>query len=172
MITVALHPLSSREYGLGTHSRPLNRHGCVCPSNFERKDHWDDRRNSMCHGFSFFSTAPDPQVEFDLHFTDTASIPLSTIVLFNYPVPGFAKLPFSLMISLGLFLSGVGGNLILVSLRTLIYSAHRLSSQLQNPRPGQNNISRVSRDDNQHTPHTYLSSFRDSFHHGLASPTC
>ena len=93
----------------------------------------------MCHDFSLFPTVPDPQIEFDLHYTDTASTPLSTVVLFNYPFPGFAKLPFSLMISLGLFLSGVGGNLVLVSLRTLIYSAHRLSSQLQNPRPAQDN---------------------------------
>ncbi|KAF9651396.1 hypothetical protein BDM02DRAFT_3110846 [Thelephora ganbajun] len=44
-----------------------------------------------------------PQVEFDLSYTDTAFISLSTTVLFNYPFPGFAKLPLSLMISLELF---------------------------------------------------------------------
>jgi len=44
-----------------------------------------------------------PQVEFDLNYTDTAFISLSTTALFNYPFPGFAKLPLSLMISLELF---------------------------------------------------------------------
>ena len=50
-----------------------------------------------------------PQVEFDLSYTDTAFISLSTTVLFNYPFPGFAKLPLSLIISLELFSCKVGG---------------------------------------------------------------
>lgn len=44
-----------------------------------------------------------PQVQFDLNYTDTAFISLSTTVLFNYPFPSFAKLPLSLIISLELF---------------------------------------------------------------------
>ncbi|KAF9778184.1 maintenance of mitochondrial morphology protein 1 [Thelephora terrestris] len=44
-----------------------------------------------------------PQVEFDLNYTDTAFISLSTTALFNYPFPGFAKLPLSLIIALELF---------------------------------------------------------------------
>jgi len=48
-----------------------------------------------------------PQVEFDLNYTDTILISLSTTVLFNYPFPGFAKLPLSLVISLELFSSKI-----------------------------------------------------------------
>lgn len=44
-----------------------------------------------------------PQVQFDLNYSDTAFISLSTTVLLNYPFPGFAKLPLSLIISLELF---------------------------------------------------------------------
>lgn len=53
-----------------------------------------------------------PQVEFDLSYTDTAFISLSTTVLFNYPFPGFAKLPLSLIISLELFSCRVSDDLI------------------------------------------------------------
>ena len=49
-----------------------------------------------------------PQVEFDLSYTDTAFISLSTNALLNYPFPGFAKLPLSLVISLELFSCKVG----------------------------------------------------------------
>jgi len=45
------------------------------------------------------------EVEFDLTYTDTASISLSTSVLFNYPLPAFARLPLSLVISVELFSS-------------------------------------------------------------------
>ena len=55
-------------------------------------------------------TFAQPQVEFDLSYTDTAYISLSTTVLFNYPFPGFAKLPLSLMISLELFSCKVSGS--------------------------------------------------------------
>ena len=61
-----------------------------------------DRRNLQ---LTFFQ----PQVEFDLSYTDTAFISLSTTVLFNYPFPGFAKLPLSLIISLELFSCKVSG---------------------------------------------------------------
>jgi len=54
-------------------------------------------------------TSVQPQVEFDLSYTDTALISLSTTVLFNYPFPGFAKLPLSLIISLEFFSCKVGG---------------------------------------------------------------
>jgi maintenance of morphology protein 1 len=54
-------------------------------------------------------------VEFDLNYTDTAFISLSTTALFNYPFPGFAKLPLSLIIALELFSCKAGGGLILVS---------------------------------------------------------
>ena len=45
-----------------------------------------------------------------MNYTDTAFISLSTTVLFNYPFPGFAKLPLSLIISLELFSCKVGGD--------------------------------------------------------------
>ena len=61
-----------------------------------------DRQNPQ---LTFFQ----PQVEFDLSYTDTAFISLSTTVLFNYPFPGFAKLPLSLIISLELFSCKVSG---------------------------------------------------------------
>ena len=61
-----------------------------------------DRQNLQ---LTFFQ----PQVEFDLSYTDTAFISLSTTVLFNYPFPGFAKLPLSLIISLELFSCKVSG---------------------------------------------------------------
>jgi maintenance of morphology protein 1 len=54
-------------------------------------------------------TFAQPQVEFDLSYTDTAFISLSTTVVFDYPFPGFAKLPLSLIISLELFSCKVGG---------------------------------------------------------------
>ena len=57
-------------------------------------------------------TSVQPQVEFNLNYTDTAYISLSTTVLFNYPFPGFAKLPLSLMISLELFSCKVGDALL------------------------------------------------------------
>ncbi|KAF9778153.1 hypothetical protein BJ322DRAFT_1093309 [Thelephora terrestris] len=45
----------------------------------------------------------NPQVEVDLNYTDTASISVSTTALLNFPFPGFAKLPVSLVVSLELF---------------------------------------------------------------------
>lgn len=77
----------------------------------------------MCRNYFFLQRAkstPDlsfkPQVEFDLNYTDTAFISLSTTVLFNYPFPGFAKLPLSLMISLELFSCKVSDSWVLISL--------------------------------------------------------
>ena len=63
-------------------------------------------------------TLLQPQVEFDLNYTDTAFISLSTTVLFNYPFPGFAKLPLSLIISLELFSCKVSVTGIMLSLRS------------------------------------------------------
>ncbi|KAI0322674.1 hypothetical protein OF83DRAFT_545778 [Amylostereum chailletii] len=45
----------------------------------------------------------EPQLEFDLVYTDTISVSLSTAYLFNYPMFAFARLPVSLTISLSLF---------------------------------------------------------------------
>ena len=61
------------------------------PRNLERKDYRDYRRNCMRH--NFFSpdtldarlTLFQPQMEFDLNYTDTAFISLSTTVTFNCP---------------------------------------------------------------------------------------
>ncbi|KAA1471560.1 hypothetical protein DENSPDRAFT_837581 [Dentipellis sp. KUC8613] len=47
------------------------------------------------------------ETEFDLTYTDTVSISLSTAYLFNYPKSAFARLPVSLTISLSLFASRV-----------------------------------------------------------------
>ncbi|KAI0700900.1 maintenance of mitochondrial morphology protein 1 [Cytidiella melzeri] len=49
----------------------------------------------------------DPQIEVDMHYTDTISISFSTSVLLNYPFPSFARLPISLTISLSLFSSTI-----------------------------------------------------------------
>ncbi|EKM50627.1 uncharacterized protein PHACADRAFT_213526 [Phanerochaete carnosa HHB-10118-sp] len=45
----------------------------------------------------------EPQIEVDMHYTDTISISFSTSVLLNYPFPSFARLPVSLTISLSVF---------------------------------------------------------------------
>lgn len=45
----------------------------------------------------------EPQIEVDMHYTDTVSISFSTSVLLNYPFPSFARLPISLTISLSVF---------------------------------------------------------------------
>jgi len=47
------------------------------------------------------------QIEFDVAYTDTISVALSTSCLFNYPLPSFARLPVSLTISLSLFKSSI-----------------------------------------------------------------
>lgn len=46
-------------------------------------------------------------IEFDMTYTDTISMSLSTSYLFNYPMSSFARLPVSLTISLSLFESKV-----------------------------------------------------------------
>ncbi|KAG2350535.1 maintenance of mitochondrial morphology protein 1 [Suillus weaverae] len=46
-------------------------------------------------------------IEFDMSYTDTISVSLSTSYLFNYPMSSFARLPVSLTISLSLFESKV-----------------------------------------------------------------
>ncbi|KAI0068263.1 hypothetical protein BV25DRAFT_1834508 [Artomyces pyxidatus] len=43
------------------------------------------------------------EIEFDLEYTDTVSVSLSTAYLFNYPTVGFARLPVSVTISLSVF---------------------------------------------------------------------
>jgi len=48
-----------------------------------------------------------PNTEFDLHYTDTISVSLSTSYLFNYPMTSFARLPISLTISLSLFQASI-----------------------------------------------------------------
>nr|GAT49775.1 mitochondrial outer membrane protein [Mycena chlorophos] len=50
---------------------------------------------------------PLSEVEFDVTYTDTISISLSTSCLFNYPLPSFARLPVSLTISLAMFKSSI-----------------------------------------------------------------
>ncbi|KAJ6604332.1 maintenance of mitochondrial morphology protein 1 [Mycena vulgaris] len=50
---------------------------------------------------------PLSEVEFDVRYTDTISLALSTSYLFNYPMPSFARLPVSLTISLSLFKSSI-----------------------------------------------------------------
>ncbi|KAH7921795.1 maintenance of mitochondrial morphology protein 1 [Leucogyrophana mollusca] len=47
------------------------------------------------------------RIEFDMAYTDTISISISTAYLFNYPMSSFARLPVSLTISLSLFESTV-----------------------------------------------------------------
>ncbi|TDL28419.1 maintenance of mitochondrial morphology protein 1 [Rickenella mellea] len=47
------------------------------------------------------------QIEFDMEYMDSISVSLSTSVLFNYPVPYFARLPVSLTVSLAYFSSTV-----------------------------------------------------------------
>lgn len=42
-------------------------------------------------------------IEFDMIYTDDVSISFSTMILFSYPVPQFAKLPVSLSLSLSVF---------------------------------------------------------------------
>jgi maintenance of morphology protein 1 len=49
----------------------------------------------------------ESEVVFDMNYMDTVSISLSTSYLFNYPMPSFARLPFSLTISLSLFKSQI-----------------------------------------------------------------
>jgi len=53
--------------------------------------------------------APGPLLaaEFDMNYTDTLSVSLSTSYLFNYPMSSFARLPVSLTISLSLFKSSI-----------------------------------------------------------------
>ncbi|KAF5382902.1 hypothetical protein D9757_006392 [Collybiopsis confluens] len=54
------------------------------------------------------SAALNPtQIEFDVEYTDSISVSLSTSYLFNYPMPLFARLPVSLTVSLSLFKSSV-----------------------------------------------------------------
>ncbi|KAL0580314.1 ERMES complex subunit mmm1 [Marasmius crinis-equi] len=47
------------------------------------------------------------EIEFDVDYTDSISVSLSTSYLFNYPMPSFARLPVSLTISLSLFKSAI-----------------------------------------------------------------
>ncbi|KIJ68280.1 hypothetical protein HYDPIDRAFT_124598 [Hydnomerulius pinastri MD-312] len=46
-------------------------------------------------------------VKFDMSYTDSVSVSLSTAYLFNYPMSSFARLPVSLTISLDLFESSI-----------------------------------------------------------------
>ncbi|KAG0709024.1 hypothetical protein DFH29DRAFT_890186 [Suillus ampliporus] len=48
-----------------------------------------------------------PTIEFDMSYSDTISVSLTTSYLFNYPMSSFARLPVSLTISLSLFESKV-----------------------------------------------------------------
>ncbi|PCH33550.1 maintenance of mitochondrial morphology protein 1 [Wolfiporia cocos MD-104 SS10] len=50
---------------------------------------------------------PESAIEFDMTYVDSLSISLSTSVLFNYPLPSFARLPISLTISLSLFSASI-----------------------------------------------------------------
>ncbi|KAF8576557.1 hypothetical protein K439DRAFT_1366904 [Ramaria rubella] len=50
---------------------------------------------------------PNGQIELDMTYTDTSSISLSTSILFNYPLPYFARLPVSLTMSLSVFSSKI-----------------------------------------------------------------
>ncbi|THH11111.1 hypothetical protein EW145_g857 [Phellinidium pouzarii] len=47
------------------------------------------------------------QAVFDMNYTDTLSVSLSTSVLFHYPIPYFVRLPITLNVSLSLFSSSV-----------------------------------------------------------------
>ncbi|KAG7099373.1 ERMES complex subunit mmm1 [Marasmius oreades] len=47
------------------------------------------------------------EIVFDVDYTDSISVSLSTSYLFNYPMPSFARLPVSLTISLSLFKSTI-----------------------------------------------------------------
>ncbi|KAF9458206.1 maintenance of mitochondrial morphology protein 1 [Collybia nuda] len=47
------------------------------------------------------------EIEFDVEYTDTLSLSLSTSYLFNYPISSFARLPVSLTISLSKFQSSI-----------------------------------------------------------------
>ncbi|KAF8527941.1 maintenance of mitochondrial morphology protein 1 [Hysterangium stoloniferum] len=49
----------------------------------------------------------ETQIEFDMTYSDSASISFSTSVLFNYPFPYFARLPVSLSVSLAVFASKI-----------------------------------------------------------------
>lgn len=48
-----------------------------------------------------------PYVKFDMSYSDTISVSLSTTYLFNYPMSSFARLPVSLTISLSRFESSI-----------------------------------------------------------------
>lgn len=50
----------------------------------------------------------EQKVEFDMVYTDSISVSLSTSALFNYPLPYFVRLPVTLTVSLSLFSSNVG----------------------------------------------------------------
>lgn len=129
---------------------------------------------------SFFDTQGarlmfvQPQVEFDLSYTDTAYISLSTTVLFNYPFPGFAKLPLSLVVSLELFSCKVGGTSLPPSPFELISD---ISDRLHAPQTNDQHkttsrdITRISRIDHQHTPIVHLTASQNDIHHGLACST-
>ncbi|KAF9778165.1 hypothetical protein BJ322DRAFT_1015029, partial [Thelephora terrestris] len=80
-----------------------------------------------------------PQVEFDLHYTDTAFISLLTTALSNYSFPGFAKLPLPLIIALELFSCKAGGGLIWVSAKTdgrrsqIVFTPSKPTTSTNNP---------------------------------------
>ena len=112
------------------------------------------------------------QVEFDLNYTDTAFISLSTTVLFNYPFPGFAKLPLSLIISLELFSCKVGDDSAGLPNRLTTPLDHLHASQTHDQyKTTPCIITRVSCANHQYTPLVHLTTPQDDLHHGLASPT-
>ena len=55
----------------------------------------------------YIANSSNQSAEFDLTYTDTLSVSLSTSYLFNYPMSSFARLPVSLTISLSIFNSSV-----------------------------------------------------------------
>lgn len=132
----------------------------------------------MHHDFSdtqnAWLTFVQPQVEFDLNYTDTAFISLSTTVLFNYPFPGFAKLPLSLIISLELFSCKVGTDslsLVLSGRLTIFLDCIHASQTHDQHKTTPCDITGVSRVDHQYTPLIHLTASQDDLHHGLKSPT-
>ncbi|EIN13499.1 hypothetical protein PUNSTDRAFT_129178 [Punctularia strigosozonata HHB-11173 SS5] len=64
------------------------------------------RRRSAARELASQDSEPS-EVELDMVYKDSVSVALSTGVLFNYPLPSFARLPVSLTISLELFQSPV-----------------------------------------------------------------
>jgi len=176
-ITVTVHPLNHK-YDLGSHPRSFDRPGCIRPAIFERKDYRVDRWNCMRLDFldpqNACLTLVQPQVEFDLSYTDTAFVSLSTTVLFNYPFSGFAKLPLSLIISLELFSCKVGRvSLSLAPPSRLTVFPDRLhtSKAHDQHKTTPRDIRRVSSADHQYTPFVHLTASQDDLHHGFSSST-